>query len=120
MKLMVNGIPMDVEAGKNAFDLSAEISKELKKDALVAKLNGKVISLVDPINEEGVLEIVGFADEDGKKTLRHTASHVLAQAVKHLKPGVKLAIGPAIDNGFYYDFDSDEPFTQEFLKEVEK
>jgi len=120
MKLMVNGIPMDVEAGKNAFDLSAEISKELKKEALVAKLNGKVISLVDPINEEGVLEIVGFADEDGRKTLRHTASHVLAQAVKHLKPNAKLAIGPAIDNGFYYDFDVDEPFSQDFLKEVEK
>ena len=120
MKLMVNGIPMDVENGKNALDLAGEVSKELKKDALVAKLNGKVISLVDPINEEGVLEIVGFADEDGKKTLRHTASHVLAQAVKHLKPNVKLAIGPAIDNGFYYDFDVDEPFSQEFLKEVEK
>jgi len=120
MKLMVNGIPMDVEAGKNALDLAGEVSKELKKDALVAKLNGKVISLVDPINEEGVLEIVGFADEDGRRTLRHTASHVLAQAVRHLKPNVKLAIGPAIDNGFYYDFDSDEAFTPEFLKEVEK
>ncbi len=120
MKLVVNGIPMDVEAGKNALDLSSEVSKELKKEALVARLNGKVISLVDPINEDGALEIVGFADEDGKKTLRHTASHVLAQAVKHLKPGVKLAIGPAIDNGFYYDFDVDEPFTPEFLAAVEK
>jgi len=120
MKLMVNGIPMDVEAGKNALDLAGEISKDLKKDALVARLNGKVISLVDAINEEGVLEIVGFADEDGRKTLRHTASHVLAQAVKHLKPTAKLAIGPAIDNGFYYDFDVDEPFTQDFIAAVEK
>ena len=120
MKLMVNGIPMDVEAGKNALDLAGEISKELKKDALVARINGRVISLVTPIEEDGVLEIVGFADPDGAKTLRHTASHVLAQAVKHLKPEAKLAIGPAIDNGFYYDFDVDEPFTQEFLAAVEK
>ena len=120
MKLMVNGIPMEVEAGRNALDLSGEISKELKKEALVARINGRVISLVEPINEDGVLEIVGFADPDGARTLRHTASHVLAQAVKHLKPEAKLAIGPAIDNGFYYDFDVDEPFTPEFLAAVEK
>ena len=120
MKLIVNGIPMDVEAGKNALDLAGEISKELKKEALAARINGRVISLVTPIEEDGVLEIVGFADPDGAKTLRHTASHVLAQAVKHLKPEAKLAIGPAIDNGFYYDFDVDEPFTQEFLAAVEK
>ena len=120
MKLMVNGIPMDVEAGVNALDLSGEISKELKKEALVAKLNGQVISLVTPINEEGVLEIVGFNDADGARTLRHTASHVLAQAVKHINPNAKLAIGPAIDNGFYYDFDVEEPFTPEMLQAIEK
>ena len=120
MKLMVNGIPMDVESGVNALDLSGKISKDLKKEALVARLNGKVISLVTPITEEGVLEIVNFSDPDGARTLRHTASHVLAQAVKHLKPEAKLAIGPAIDNGFYYDFDVDEPFTPEFLKALEK
>ena len=120
MKLMVNGIPMDVESGVNALDLSGKISKELKKEALAARLNGRVISLMTPIEEEGVLEIVGFNDEDGRRTLRHTASHVLAQAVKHLRPEAKLAIGPAIDNGFYYDFDVDEPFTPEFLAQVEK
>ena len=120
MKLVVNGVEMEVAAGKNALDLAGEISKELKKEALAARLNGEVISLVTPINEEGTLEIVGFEDEDGRRTLRHTASHVLAQAVKHLKPEAKLAIGPAIENGFYYDFDVDEPFTPEFLAAVEK
>ncbi len=119
MKLMVNGIPMDVESGVNALDLSGKISKDLKKEALAARLNGRVISLVTPITEEGVLEIVNFSDPDGAHTLRHTASHVLAQAVKHLKPEAKLAIGPAMDNGFYYDFDVDEPFTPEFLKALE-
>ena len=66
------------------------------------------------------MEFVTFDDPDGRWTLRHTASHVLAQAVKTLRPEAKLAIGPAIDNGFYYDFDVDEPFTPEFLKDVEK
>ena len=59
-------------------------------------------------------------EQNELRTLRHTASHVLAQAVKHLRPDVRLAIGPAIDSGFYYDFDSDEPFTPEFLAQVEK
>ena len=120
MKLIVNGIPMEVEDGVNALDLSGSISKELKKEALAARLNDRVISLVEPIHEDGVLEILNFSDEDAKRTLRHTASHVLAQAVKHLKPEAKLAIGPAIENGFYYDFDVDEPFTPEFLAAVEK
>ena len=120
MKLIVNGIPMEVEDGVNALDLSGSMSKELKKEALVARLNDRVISLVEPIHEDGVLEILNFSDEDAKRTLRHTASHVLAQAVKHLKPEAKLAIGPAIENGFYYDFDVDEPFTPEFLAAVEK
>ena len=120
MKLIVNGIPMEVEDGVNALDLSGSISKELKKEALVARLNDRMISLVEPIHEDGVLEILNFSDEDAKRTLRHTASHVLAQAVKHLKPEAKLAIGPAIENGFYYDFDVDEPFTPEFLAAVEK
>ncbi len=120
MNLIVNGIPMEVEDGANALDLSGSISKELKKEALAARLNDRVVSLVEPIHEDGVLEILNFSDEDGRRTLRHTASHVLAQAVKHLKPEAKLAIGPAIDNGFYYDFDVDEPFTPEFLAAVEK
>ncbi len=120
MNLIVNGIPMEVEDGKNALDLAGEISKDLKKTAMVARINGKVRSLAEPISEDGVLEIVGFDDDDGRRTMRHTASHVLAQAVKHLRPNVKLAIGPAIENGFYYDFDTDEPFTTEFLKDVEK
>ncbi len=120
MNLIVNGIPMEVEDGKNALDLAGEISKDLKKTAMVARINGKVRSLAEPISEDGVLEIVGFDDDDGRRTMRPTARHVLEQAVKHLRPHVKLAIGPAIENGFYYDFDTDEPFTTEFLKDVEK
>ena len=86
----------------------------------MARHNGKLISLMEPLPGDGEVEFVAFDDPDGRWTLRHTASHVLAQAVKALRPEAKLAIGPAIDNGFYYDFDVDEPFTPEFLKDVEK
>ncbi|HIU34707.1 MAG TPA: threonine--tRNA ligase [Candidatus Pullichristensenella excrementigallinarum] len=117
---MVNGQEMELERGATALDVLEKLPKEVKKEALVAKINGNLISLMEPIPEEGNLEILTFADADGRWTLRHTASHVLAQAVKNLKPEAKLAIGPAIENGFYYDFDVEEPFTPEFLKAVEK
>jgi len=120
MKLTINSQAYEFENGMNALDIAGEIDKDLKKNALVARINGRLISLPEAINEDGNLEIVGFEDADGRWTLRHTASHVLAQAVKNLKPDVKLAIGPAIDNGFYYDFDSPEPFTPDFLAKVEK
>ena len=120
MKLTVNGVGYEFADGMNALDIAGEISKDLKKEALAARINGRLISLPEPINEDGVLEIFGFEDPDGRWTLRHTASHVLAQAVKNLRPDVKLAIGPAIDNGFYYDFDAEEPFSQDFLAQVEK
>ncbi len=120
MKLTINGQAYEFENGMNALDIAGEISKDLKKTALVARINGRTISLPEAINEDGNLEIVGFEDADGRWTLRHTASHVLAQAVKNLRPDVKLAIGPAIDNGFYYDFDTEEPFTSDFLAQVEK
>ena len=120
MKLTINGQAYEFANGMNALDIAGEIDKDLKKNALVARINGRTISLPEAINEDGVLEIVGFEDADGRWTLRHTASHVLAQAVKNLRPEVKLAIGPAIENGFYYDFDVDQPFTAEFLAQVEK
>ncbi len=106
--------------GMNALDIAGQLSQELKKTALAALVNGEVCDLVKPINGDATLDILTFADAAGRRTLRHTASHVLAQAVKKLRPEAKLAIGPAIDNGFYYDFDVDEPFTPDFLKEVEK
>ncbi|MEG2859551.1 MAG: threonine--tRNA ligase [Clostridia bacterium] len=120
MQLIMKGEARTFQDGMNALDIAGEISNSLKKEALCAKLDGKVISLVEPIEGDHELEILTFADEAGRKTLRHTASHVLAQAVLHLKPEAKLAIGPAIENGFYYDFDVDEPFTPDFLAAAEK
>ena len=120
MKLVINGQEMEFAEGASALDVLEKLPKEVKKEALVARHNGKLISLMEPLPGDGEVEFVTFDDPDGRWTLRHTASHVLAQAVKALRPEAKLAIGPAIDNGFYYDFDVDEPFTPEFLKDVEK
>ena len=97
-----------------------KISPALYKKALVAKVNGERKDLMTEINEDCSLEILTFDDEDGKWTLRHTAAHILAQAVKRLYPDVKLAIGPAIDTGFYYDFDAEFSFTPEMLEKIEK
>ena len=120
MKLVINGQEMEFAEGASALDVLDKLPKDVKKNALVARHNGKLISLMEPLPGDGEVEFVTFDDPDGRWTLRHTASHVLAQAVKALRPEAKLAIGPAIDNGFYYDFDVDEPFTPEFLKDVEK
>ena len=115
-----DGSQHEFENGMNALDIAGQLSQELKKQALAARVDGELVELVKPIDHDCTLEILTFEDDEAKRVLRHTASHVLAQAVKHLKPEAKLAIGPAIDNGFYYDFDVDEPFTPEFLTALEK
>ena len=120
MLITVNGKAYEFESGTNALDMAGEIDKELKKAALAARVNGKVQDLAMPITADSEVEFLTGSDPDGLRVLRHSASHVLAQAVKALRPEAKLAIGPAIDNGFYYDFDVDEPFTPEFLTQVEK
>ncbi|MEG2252601.1 MAG: TGS domain-containing protein, partial [Clostridia bacterium] len=106
--------------GLSALDIAGQLSQELKKQAICARVDGAITELWKPIDHDCALEILTFEDDEAKRVLRHTASHVLAQAVKKLKPNAKLAIGPAIENGFYYDFDVDEPFTPDFLVDVEK
>ncbi len=99
--------------------LCREISMGLYRNACAARLNGKVVDLRTALTADGELEILTFTDPDGAWAYRHTASHILAQAVRHLFPEVKLAIGPAVDNGFYYDFDRETPFTPEDLTKIE-
>ena len=124
MVVILNGQQHEFENGTNALDMLSKLDSDLKKAALAARVDGKVQGLAEPVNQNTdapvQVEILTFADDDGKKVLRHTASHVLAQAVKHIIPNAKLAIGPAIDNGFYYDFDVDENFTPEVLAKLEK
>lgn len=96
------------------------ISNSLGKNALVAKVDGKLTDLRDPIVDGSTVEFFTKEDPEGLFTLRHTASHVMAQAIAHLFPGVKFAIGPAIDDGFYYDLDSDHVFSQDDFAAIEK
>ena len=102
---LADGSVREAEDGSSVLDVAKSISRGLAKEAVAAKVNGEIQGTGYILTGDCTLEIIKFTDEDGAKTFRHTASHILAQAVKKLFPEAKLAIGPAIDNGFYYDFD---------------
>ncbi len=114
-----DGSVKEFPAGISAYEAAKEISMGLARSACAAKINGKNADLRDTLNEDCELEILTFDDEYGKWTFRHTASHIMAQAVKRLYPDAKLAIGPAVDDGFYYDFDVETKFTLEDLAKIE-
>lgn len=114
-----DGSTKEVESGLAISEIASEISAGLARAAVAAKADGKVVSLTDKIEEDCALEILTFADEEGREVYRHTCSHVLAQAVKSVYPTCKLAIGPAIANGFYYDFDFKSPISQADLDKIE-
>lgn len=114
-----DGSVKEFPAGISAYEAAKEISMGLARNACAAKINGKNADLRDTLNEDCELEILTFDDEYGKWTFRHTASHIMAQAVKRLYPDARLAIGPAVDDGFYYDFDVETKFTLEDLAKIE-
>ncbi len=116
---LTDGTVKEFENVKSALDVANAISHKLGKKALAAKIDGEVRDLNASVSEGSCVEILTFEDEAGKKALWHTASHVMAQAVKRLYPTAKLAIGPAIDTGFYYDFDLEKPFAAEDLEKIE-
>lgn len=110
----------EFESGITIAEIAKSIGMGLYKASMGGRINGEYCDLRTPVTEDCTLEIVTFGDDiDGKKTFWHTASHILAQAVKRLYPETKLAIGPAVDNGFYYDFDSEINFTPEILEKIE-
>ena len=115
-----DGNQIEVAVSTTCAEIAKKISSGLAKEALAAEINGKEVDLTTTIHEDCSLNIITFRDEAGKKVLRHTASHVLAHAIKNLYPHVKLAIGPAIENGFYYDFDAELPFSADDLGSIEK
>ncbi len=115
-----DGSSMEFENGISVLEVAKTISEGLARAACAAKVNGKVVDLRTELNDDSELEILTFKDEEGKKAFRHTASHVMAQAVKRLYPDTKLAIGPSIDDGFYYDFDRETAFSAEELADIEK
>ncbi|APQ76374.1 threonine--tRNA ligase [Clostridium botulinum] len=114
-----DGKVMEFEEGIKISDIAMKISPALYKKALAAKIDGETVDLMTELHKDSSLEILTFKDEMGKWALRHTGAHILAQAVKRLYPEVKLAIGPAIDTGFYYDFEADFTFTPEMLEKIE-
>lgn len=114
-----DGSIREIESAQSAAEIVKGIGMGLYKAACCVKINGEVKDLRTVIDSDCQFEVCTFDTIEGKKTFWHTASHILAQAVKHLYPQAKLAIGPAIDNGFYYDFDLEKPFTQEELNNIE-
>lgn len=109
----------EFQSGTTVMDIAKSIGMGLYKAACLAKIDGETCDLRTPVTKDCHVEILTFDDEDGKKAFWHTTSHILAQAVKRLYPSAKLAIGPSIANGFYYDFDVDFPFTPEILEKIE-
>ena len=120
MKITLNdNSVIEVENGQTVYDIAKTAYPENIRTALGALVNGEVCELTTTVTCDCTLSLLTFDDEEGKRILRHTASHILAQAVKRLYPDTKLAIGPAIDNGFYYDFDTENSFGAEDLKAIE-
>ena len=118
MNVRINAIDYSVENAATVFE-AASAAGVVAREHIAAKVNGVVSAMSAPVKEGDEIVLLTFADDEGKKVYRHTASHILAQAVKRLYPETKLTIGPAVDNGFYYDFDSEISFTQDILKALE-
>ena len=115
-----NDNEIEVESGLTVLEIAKKISEGLARVALAAKIDDEVKDLRYVITKNCNLNIVTFDDIEGKKAYWHTTSHIMAQAIKRMYPETKLTIGPAIDNGFYYDFDSDVTFTPEILEKIEE
>lgn len=116
---LIDGCMKEIEEGSNGYSLAASISKKLAKEAIAAKINDKLVDLNHGLKNDDKVEIITADSEDGIEIIRHSTAHVMAQAVKRIYGNVKLAIGPTIKNGFYYDFDLDISLTQDDLKKIE-
>lgn len=119
IQVTLKGDVREFAAGLTVADIAKEIGAGLYKAACAGKINGKMVDLRTPVTADCTLEILTFQDADGKHAYWHTAAHVMAQAVKRIYPSAKLAIGPAIDNGFYYDIDLERPLTPDDLPKIE-
>jgi len=115
-----DGSIKEFEKGITVSEAVKEISAALAREAVAAEVNGKMVDLGYRLNDDCELKVLTFDDKEGKSVFWHTTSHIMAQAVKRLFPGTKLAIGPAIENGFYYDFDVQTPFNADDLTKIEE
>ena len=119
IKVDLKGSEKEFESGVSVAEVAKSIGMGLYKSACAAKVNGEVCDLRTVLNEDCKVEILTFDDKEGKKAYRHTASHIMAQAVNRLYPGTKFAIGPAVDNGFYYDMELPQAITNDDLAKIE-
>lgn len=117
--LLKNGNKLEVDEGASCAKAAQKISEGLARNAVAAKVNGELCDLSHVLKEGDSLEIVTLKDKEGMEVYRHTCAHVLAQAIKNIYPTCNLAIGPVIDNGFYYDIDFNTPITQEDFAKIE-
>src|SRR5512144_1235706 len=115
-----DGQQKSMPAGITGQEVAEKIGSRLAKDALAIKVDGQLQDLNVPVDHNAAVEIVTFNAPEGRDVYWHSTSHLMAQAVKQLFPQAKLAIGPSIEEGFYYDFDLDRPFTPEDLVKIEK
>lgn len=115
-----DGSKKEIEKGISGLELAKSISEGLARNMTAILIDGEVKDLRYKIEQDAKVEILTFENSlEGKKAYWHTTSHIMAQAIKRLFPEVKLAIGPAIDNGFYYDFDTETPFSDEDKQKIE-
>ena len=119
VKLM-DGSMKEIEDGSNGYSLATSISRKLAKEAVAAKVKGKLVDLSHELKESDQVEIITVDSEEGIEIIRHSTAHVMAQAVKRIYGNVKLAIGPTVKNGFYYDFDLDTPLTHGDIEKIEE
>ena len=119
MKVIINGTSYDVTENTSVYDAARE-AELISRQVIAAEVNGNLCALTQPLAEGDKVKLLTFEDEGGKHVFRHTASHILAQAVKRLYPDAKLTIGPAIETGFYYDIDFDKPLSNDDLGAIEK
>ncbi|NMA59904.1 MAG: threonine--tRNA ligase [Clostridiales bacterium] len=119
MKIKFEGNEYSFESGVVAFDVAKELLPNNFREVYLVKVNEKILDLFSPIMSNSTIEFLGWDSEEGKKAYRHSSAHIMAQAVKRLYPDVKVAIGPAIQDGFYYDFDFKTPIKTDSLAEIE-
>ena len=114
-----DGSVREYPAGTTVYDIAKDISAGLARNTYAGELNGEVVDIRTPVNEDSTLSLLGWDDEGGRHAFRHSASHLMAQAMKRLYPEAQLTIGPAVDNGFYYDIDLDHTLTPEDFEHIE-
>jgi len=115
-----DGSQREVPEGASVADVAAAIGKRLAKDAIAGKVNGKVVDVYTKVPDGAKIEIVTPKSDEGIDTIRHSTAHLMAMAVQELFPGTQVTIGPVIENGFYYDFGTDRPFTDDDLRRIEE